>query len=249
MSRKTDIHSLTGAYTLHALDDDECELLEIHLRDCRPCHDEVAGFTATAVKLAAATTATAPPAMKQHVLSKLNTIRQVTPPHLLQPRTNIMLCRQLSRFALVACLAGVSLLGIGTVWQYHRADAAVAAARQTAHESDQLAAVLGAYDAVSRRVSLQNAAQATVVVSRSRNQAVLIAADIPGPPPGKVYQLWYGVGESMRSAGLMDARRATQAVMLAGSANAAFAVGVTVEPAGGSVHPTSAPLALLALTA
>ncbi|MFD0309726.1 anti-sigma factor domain-containing protein [Streptomyces sp. NPDC127119] len=248
MSNHADIHSLTGAYALHALDEDERALFEVHLRGCRPCHDEVAGFTATAVKLAAATAVTAPVAMKQHVLSRLGAIRQVTPPHH-QSRTDIVLRRRLSRLALAACLASASVLGVGTLWQHDRADAAVVAARQTVHRSDQLVAVLGAYDAVSHRASLQSASQATVVVSRSRNQAVLIAAGIPSPPPGKVYQLWYGVGESMRSAGLMDARRATQAVILAGSPNTAFAVGVTVEPAGGSVHPTSAPLALLALTA
>ncbi|MBQ0850276.1 anti-sigma factor [Streptomyces sp. BH-SS-21] len=248
MSSNADIHSLTGAYALHALDEDERAVFDIHLRACRPCHDEVAGFTATAVKLAAATAVTAPSAMKHHVLSRLSTARQVTPLHL-QPPANSALRRRLSRLALVACLIGACALGSGIVWQHHRADAAAAAARQTVHQSDQLAAVLAAYDAVSHRASLQNAAQATVVVSRSRDQAVLIAADVPPPPPGKVYQLWYGIGESMRPAGLMDTRKMAQAVMLAGSANTAFAVGVTVEPAGGSVHPTSAPLALLALTA
>ncbi|MFL1901235.1 anti-sigma factor domain-containing protein [Streptomyces tauricus] len=248
MRTNTDTHSLTGAYALHALDEDERALFEIHLTVCPPCQDEVAGFTATAAKLAAATAVTAPSAMKQYVCSQLGTIRQVTPLRHPPPGTDIAPRRQLPRLALIACLTGVSLLGAGTVWQHHQAEAAAVEARQTKHRSDQLVAVLGASDAVSHRASLQDTGGATVIVSRSRNQAVLIAAGIPSPPPGKIYQLWYGVGEAMRPAGLMDAHGATQAVVLEGSPNTAFAVGVTVEPAGGSVHPTSAPLALLALT-
>ncbi|WP_329282313.1 zf-HC2 domain-containing protein [Streptomyces sp. NBC_01451] len=61
MSLHTDLHTLVGAYSLHALPDDEHALFEAHLRDCRACAEEAENLTATATKLAAAITS--PPAM------------------------------------------------------------------------------------------------------------------------------------------------------------------------------------------
>jgi anti-sigma-K factor RskA len=88
-----------------------------------------------------------------------------------------------------------------------------------------------------------------VVVSRIRNTAAFLASGLPEPPEGKVYQLWFADGGSMRSAGLMDEAGDTGAAMLEGTLDGASGIGITVEPAGGSAQPTSDPLALLTLPA
>ena len=66
---------------------------------------------------------------------------------------------------------------------------------------------------------------------------------------GYPYQLWYiGADGSARPAGLLTADpdgRGT--MMLEGVAGSAANVGVTVEPAGGSAQPTTAPLVVLSL--
>ncbi|MFF2852496.1 anti-sigma factor domain-containing protein [Streptomyces sp. NPDC058001] len=49
----------------------------------------------------------------------------------------------------------------------------------------------------------------------------------------------------MRSAGLLDPDRGDQAVLMRGALGGASGTGVTVEPAGGSREPTSAPVALM----
>lgn len=49
----------------------------------------------------------------------------------------------------------------------------------------------------------------------------------------------------MRDAGLMDSVTGSDAVLMAGPVGAASGMGITVEPAGGSAQPTSAPLALM----
>lgn len=49
----------------------------------------------------------------------------------------------------------------------------------------------------------------------------------------------------MRSAGLMNRAATSGTVLLDGPVDGASAIGITVEPAGGSAQPTSAPLALL----
>lgn len=56
-------------------------------------------------------------------------------------------------------------------------------------------------------------------------------------------------GDRMRPAGLMNPSRTDQSVPMTGSVGAASAVGVTLEPAGGSEQPTTPPIALLQLPA
>jgi hypothetical protein len=83
------------------------------------------------------------------------------------------------------------------------------------------------------------------LVSRSENRAVFVAAGMEPPPSGKVYQLWFDDHGTMRSAGLMNQASTSNTVLLDGSAGGASGIGITVEPTGGPVQPTSAPLALL----
>ncbi|MFE6331642.1 anti-sigma factor domain-containing protein [Streptomyces sp. NPDC057798] len=247
MSTHADLHTLTGAYALHALPDDERAVFEKHLRACAACRDEVAEFTATAAELGSAVAVGPQPAAKQQVLQRIATVRQVGPAS--RPGALFTgLRRRLPRFALAACLAAATALGGIAAWQHDRAEDAADRAQQAHGRMDQLIAVLGAPDAATRTARLEDGSRATVVVSDRRDQAVLLT-DLPAPPPGKAYQAWYQVDGSMRSAGLMDAYRTGQALVLEGSPSTASAVGITVEPTGGSPRPTSAPIALLSLPA
>ncbi|MEV6960337.1 anti-sigma factor [Streptomyces sp. NPDC051207] len=248
MTTHADLHTLTGAYAVHALSDEERALFEKHLEVCQSCREEVAELTATAARLAAAVAVTPSPAMKQHVLHRVATVRQVPPTvRVAKPATRLR--RRLPQLALAACLAAATGLGGVAAWQHQRAENAAVRAEEAQRRTDELAAVVGASDAVARRVSIDGDASATVVFSRQRDKSVLMAAGLPDLPADKTYQLWYDVDGTMRSAGLMDADRTNQAVILSGSANAASAVGITVEPAGGSTRPTTSPLALVALPA
>jgi anti-sigma-K factor RskA len=56
-----DLHELTAAYALDALDADESEAYERHLGQCEECREELAGLNETASALAFATVAPAPP--------------------------------------------------------------------------------------------------------------------------------------------------------------------------------------------
>lgn len=56
-----DLHELSGAFALDALDDDELRLFEAHLLECAECEREVDSFRAAAAMLAA-TVETRPPA-------------------------------------------------------------------------------------------------------------------------------------------------------------------------------------------
>ncbi|GGP32212.1 hypothetical protein GCM10018980_69040 [Streptomyces capoamus] len=242
----TDLHGLTGAYALHALNDEERAAFERHLTTCDGCELEVAEFTATAGRLALASTVRTRPVMREQVLQRITTVRQASPrtvPLQRMPR-GARRGRGLAQWALAASVAAAAALGGTAVWQYERAQDAQNQASQAQRHVEDLAGVLAAPDAKSRSVKVAGGA-GTLVVSASRDRAVFVASKMPAPPRGKVYQLWFADGGKMRAAGLMDPDRSSQAVVMQGAVDGASGVGITVEPAGGSKQPTSTPVALL----
>jgi anti-sigma-K factor RskA len=106
--------------------------------------------------------------------------------------------------------------------------------------------VLQATDAQEVSVDLGEAGRATVVRSKSQDRAVITTEDMVSAPTGKDYELWFIEGDQFVSAGLMP-DEPDQTVVLDGSAGAAAAVGITVEPDGGSEQPTSDPIAVFDL--
>ncbi|MET8413822.1 anti-sigma factor [Streptomyces sp. NPDC005195] len=255
----SDLHTLTGAYALHALDEDERGRFERHAADCEACAQEVRELTATAARLGLAEAAVTAPELKTRVMRHITTVRQEAPrtalsepsgpstpaappaPALRRPRRTL----GLSRWALAACVAAAAAFGGTAVWQHGQAQEARSQARDAERRTADLTAVLAAPDAKSRTARLAGGAGGTVVVSAGRDQAVFISSGMPRPPSGKVYQLWFDDAGTMRSAGLMDPHRTSEAVVLNGNLAKASGMGITVEPAGGSARPTSAPLALL----
>ncbi|MGW8882823.1 anti-sigma factor [Streptomyces sp. NPDC055663] len=243
-----DPHLLTGAYALHALLDEERADFERHLSGCESCALEVAEFTATAARLASASSVPIREAMRGQVLHRITTVRQVPPgtAALEQVRRRGPRGRGLARWGLAACLAAAAAFGGTAVWQYERAQEARQQAAQAERQADQVAGVLGAPDAKTRSARVAGGT-GTLVVSVGRDRAVFVASDMPAPPRGKVYQLWFADGGRMRSAGLMSPDRASQTVLMRGRVDRASGVGITVEPAGGSRQPTTTPIGLLSI--
>ncbi|MFF3849673.1 anti-sigma factor domain-containing protein [Streptomyces sp. NPDC002328] len=240
-----DLHTLTGAYALHALSVEEREAFERHLAECESCAQETAELAATAARLGMAVAVTPRPEMRDQVLRRITVVRQETPggPTLSRTARAGLWGRRLSGWALAACVATAAALGGTAVWQHERAEDALEQARQTERTQEAIAAVLTAPDARSTTARLADGTDSAVVVSDSLDQAVFVVSGMAPPPPGQVYQLWFDDDGSMRSAGLMDSRRSDQAVLLRGDVDGASGMGVTLEPAGGSRQPTSAPLA------
>ncbi|OEV29314.1 anti-sigma factor [Streptomyces nanshensis] len=244
-----DLHMLTGAYAAHALPESEREEFERHLAACSSCDQEVRELTATAGRLGLATAAMAPPEMRDQVLRQITSVRQEAP-KLTEPRRlggGTVLRTRLLRFALAASLAAAAALGGVAAWQYQSAQDARGQATESQQQSQELAGVLAAPDAqTTRDTRLPAGATGAVVVSRQRDRAAFLVSAMHKPPSGKVYQLWYADGSRMRSAGVMEAA-GNNAVLLEGKLGRASAMGITVEPAGGSDQPTSEPLALMKL--
>lgn len=254
-----ELHTLTGAYTLHALSDAERDEFERHLTQCSSCAQEVRELSATAARLGLALTEPPPPEMRERVLNRVATVRQEPPaPGAagsgggggVRPGWRKR-ARALPRLTLAACLAAAALGGVA-VWQYDTArdaeERSAQAERRAEQRSREVARVLTAPDARTVTAKgLPGGGSGTVVMSQSRNEAAFVASGMASPPDGKVYQLWFDDGGTMRSAGLMEGSGESAAVLMKGKVDGASGMGITVEPAGGSTQPTSDPVALMKL--
>ena len=140
------------------------------------------------------------------------------------------------------------------------------AALGTARSGDPaIAAVLSAPDARIASAATSAGGMATVVASRGT--MVFTSSGLPALPPTHVYELWFIGSAGVRPAGLVPPAQpapagppgpapgpgaagpgATAPVLASGLA-ADDAVGVTVEPSGGTPAPTTTPIVVLALSA
>ncbi|XQE89535.1 anti-sigma factor [Streptomyces microflavus] len=200
-----DLHTLTGAYALHALPEDERREFERHLGDCEACTQEVRELSATAARLGLAVAETPPRELRERVLREITTVRQEPPAPGRRGRTvTTGRTGRWSTYALAACIAAAAAFGGVAVWQNQVAQDARQEANQATRQNEQLAQVLSAPDAKTTSGELTGGARGTVVVSQGQNRAVFLASGMERPPSGKVYQLWFNDEGTMRSAGLIE---------------------------------------------
>lgn len=235
----SDLHKLTGAYAMDALDDLERARFEQHLSECEDCRAEVAELRETAALLATTVATPAPASLRGSVLVGISQVRPL-PPEVLPPAAGSAdRGRRWMPFLVAAALALVVGVGAAVTRPWASDDEP----RLTAAER-----VLQAPDAEEVFVDLDEAGRATVVRSKAMDKAVIVTEDMVAAPDGKDYELWFQTpDEDMVPAGLMP-DDPDQTVVLDGPAAEAIAVGITVEPDGGSEEPTSDPIALFDLT-
>ena len=128
--------------------------------------------------------------------------------------------------------------------------AALAGARAVDAE---IAGLLSAPDALVASAATAAGGTATVVASRRSAAVVFTSVGLPVLPPTAVYELWFIGAGGARPAGLVPAAPpgAVQGTppVLAPGLSGGDAIGVTVEPAGGSAAPTTTPIVVLSLPA
>lgn len=226
----TDLHALAAAYALDALPADERELFARHLADCSGCQAETAEFAATAARLGAALEQGAPPRLRTTVLERVSVTRQSP------PLTGAAHARRGLRssgvwLAAAAALVVLAIAGGFVVSEHQRAS-------QLAAREQQLTAVLSAPDAETARDRIGRQGRLTVVASRRLDQAVVLVADLPPLGRDRTYQMWLVTDASPRSVATMDDAGEARTLVV-GDLEAAQAVTLTVEPAGGSKQPTT----------
>jgi anti-sigma-K factor RskA len=232
----SDIHALSGAYAIDALDDVERGRFARHLAECADCQAEVDSLRETAALLPETTVAKPPASLRTSVLDGIDEVRPLPPVVAGPPQSS----RRRRVVALVAAAAAfIAIGGIGaTVWHPWSDDSS---------QTPDLSAVdrvLTAPDAETHPDQLSNGGTVTVVRSNSLNQAVVRVRDMAPAGPDRVWQLWLQQDGEMVSAGLMPAG-SDNTVLLDGEPASAEAFGITSEPAGGSDKPTRPPVSLI----
>ncbi|MFD0344961.1 anti-sigma factor [Kitasatospora aburaviensis] len=173
----------------------------------------MAGFGAALTRLGAAQAVPPPPEMRARVLARLEYERQLPPPRRTEvvtaaaaPRAGHRRARW-PRLALAASLAAATALGVVAVQQHEQAQQERATAERLRTQQAAFGELLTAPDA---RVTTTTAAGSgtgtgtgTVVWSASRNQAGFLAAGLPDPGPGRVYELWLDRAGTLSPAGLL----------------------------------------------
>ncbi|RNL79940.1 anti-sigma factor [Nocardioides marmorisolisilvae] len=221
-----EIHALSGAYAVDALDDLERARFEDHLAACAECRAEVASLQDAAASFSSMTTAAPSADLRAKILADIKTVRP------LPPVVARLDSRRPRRWAnLVAAAAVLTVLGGGvTVWQQNHStsQAPISAVDQ----------IRTAADVTAVTQDLGKGAKATLYRSASLGKAALVTSHLPAAPNGKTYQLWLqNRAGHMVNAGLLDGS-GNRAVVLQGDASDATAAGITVEPAGGSQTPS-----------
>ncbi len=243
-------HELTGGYAVDALDPPETVAFEQHLTRCGSCAIEVLGLRETAARLGLAAAATPPARMQDRVLAATYQTRQLPPLTSPEPRwTARRLPVPRRAFAIAgATLAAVLIVGLAVTQSVtsHRLD--------TARARDQaVAAVLTAPDARTGTARTASGGTVTVIASAALHEAIITARAMPALAATQVYQAWIMGPGGARSAGLLQpgagapGRTSGTSLLLAGGTITSDRIGITIEPAGGTTHPTTAPLVTVPL--
>ena len=216
-----ELHDLTAAYALDALDEHEERAYEEHLRRCPRCQEELAAFADTAAALAYAVETPPPPdALRERILAQVE-----------EERSKVVPLRRGTRAARVATFAAAAAaalaLGVG-LW-------AASLARDLEQERNALEILAHPQ---ARSIALDGA-EGRLVVTDGR-EAALVVRGLGPPPDGHTYEIWVIQDDRPVPAGLFDDGDAV--VRLDEPVPPGATVAVTVERAGGVDEPTGDPL-------
>jgi Anti-sigma-K factor rskA len=265
---RQDLHTLTGAYALDALEDgSELTRFTRHLSRCQSCASEVRGFREVATAMAFATTTEPPSEMRDRVMAAVARTRQLPP----EVRTHARPRRTPGAVPWIPWLSGAIatagiviavLFGFANAHTQHElnqaraqnqalaaAKAQVEAELSQARAHDQaLAEILGAPHVTLLARATTKGGVAVVVLDAAKRQLVVATSGLPALPPGQVYQLWLIGPVRIVSAGLLPAAQngVTSPVVATGIVKG-DKLGLTVEPAPGTKQPTTTPILALPL--
>lgn len=239
-----------AGYALDALSDQDRAEFEAHLAGCPHCQQTMRTSTDTTAQLSATTETEPPEAVRTAVLAAIAQPPSAQPGPELSGGGHVQPARPGDPMA----AAGPgrhhrqsrpgradSVAQRGNRVRWHRTGQIAAAAAITAAQSRLLATP----DTEIYRQPMRDGATISYVVSQRHNTAMAIVSGDPEPGAGHTFQLWttHGPnGDKPRPDHTFTGNGSTP-VWLKTNISSAEAVAVTVEPAGGTDHPTTDPFA------
>ncbi|MFE9748719.1 anti-sigma factor domain-containing protein [Saccharothrix saharensis] len=264
---RAEAHTLIGAYALDAVSDVERRVFEEHLAHCPTCVQETAELRETTALLAGAATVEPPAHLRDRVLTAITDIRQLPPetervetggaaqtvptgpePSLtpgIPGRTRWL--RGTAAFAAAASIAVAVTLGIQGVDTNQRLEQDLRALEQVNVHNGRIADLLAAPDAKLVRGEVAGGGTGTVVASAAEGEVLFLAQGLPPLPEDRTYQMWLIGADGPRPAGLLTSSDGQTDPVLASGFTGREAVGLTVEPKGGSARPTTPTVVVLPL--
>ncbi|HEX2192718.1 MAG TPA: anti-sigma factor [Acidimicrobiales bacterium] len=242
-----DAATFLGVYALDALDGEDREAVEAHLRDCGACRAEVAEHREVAAVLAAPGWSRAPEGLWDRIAGSL----EEAPPPLQMPAAPVVDLgeRRRRRFrplevaaaaVAAAAVALVGLMGLKIVDDERRIDSLTEQAQGAALTRTANAALA---DPTARRVDLRSpdaqfVAQAVLLPDGT---GYLLDTNLPALGADRTYQLWAIVGTNRISVGVLGPKAGVAAFKAPGPTSA---LAITSEAAGGVVLSQNQPLVM-----
>lgn len=219
-----EIEKLLGAYALDAVDGEEHEIVDLHLRECPRCRAEVADFREVAALIGHGG-GPAPEGVWERIVEAL----EPAPPHLrlrlAEPSTSPPpmapvregaghgpglgrrrgIAGRAVGLAAVAAVLVIGALGVVVVRQEVRLDGLQSEVSEDALSRAASAALV---DSGSRTGELRSsdARIVTPVAVNDDGEGYLFAEDLPSLPDDRTYQLWGLVGKHTISLGTFDGK-------------------------------------------
>lgn len=225
---EADLHDLTAAYSLDALDPEDARAYEAHLARCDRCRAELAELTEAATALAfAAPTPAPPPDLRARILREAARERSNVVP---------LRARWATPITAIAAVAACAAVGLG-IW-----------AATLSGKLDRREAALSRQDRVARIVASPGSRrvvfpQGSLVVT-SAGEAALLLRNLAQPGSGRTYEAWVADGGAPRPAGLFKGGDVV-AVPLEQPVGKAATVLITREKSGGTNAPTQTPFVVV----
>ena len=227
-----------AAYALGVLPPNEAADVAAHLQTCEPCREEYALLRPAVTAVAYSAEACEDESSGAAVVSPLLKARVMKRVHADSSRRSSARTWPAYAFA-AACLVLVIAFG---AMNFSLNDRLNRERAQSVKEQQTIA------DLMAPDSHRHPFAHGEVLVRGSR--LYLAMGDMPMPPPGKVYQAWTmakGSKSVAPSMTFMPAGTGMTVVALPEAAERVAAVAVSVEPAGGSLQPTTKPIAIVSL--
>jgi anti-sigma-K factor RskA len=228
---RAEIHELSAAYALDALDPAERDAYEEHLARCAECREAVAAFQDVAADLAyEADAPPPPPALRERILAEART-----------DGSNVVAFPRRRWLAPVAAAAAVAAGVAALALSFWAADLSqqLDDERASLHLSEEAVAMLADPDA--RRIPLDGA-EGMLVVDEESGEGWLVMRGLESAPSEKTYEAWVIEDGEAVPAGLFAGGGVSTVVSLAAPVSEGAVVAVTLEAAGGVEQPTQDPL-------
>ena len=254
---------LAAAHALDAVDDDERAAYERALDEWPELRDEADRYAETAAQLAALAQPVEPPsALRDRLMSRLGELPQQatdapaparpfdspsvasTPAPAPQPAPGPAERAARRRWfqrpaAIMTAAAAAVVLIVGTIVGVNWPGPNGWGAQR------EMAAIASAPDVQSTTHEVSGGGEVTLFWSADEGHSAVVVEGLPDVGAGSTYELWYIDDSGAASAGTFDVQGEETWRVLEGRFAPGVAVGVTVEPAGGSPEPTSEPIVVI----